>query len=259
MQRSQILDAAADAAIDAWARKQYEAVPHILAGYATALMQTSMMARLFRYTDVLQATAGNIITLSPTRCTRVTETQHVKPLKLVCRPAISLQKGLTREKVFDVCHALLTGADRLFYNVVRQKVEVLASDMIDAVPENQRMRSITVALVGSDVPISYASKLAGTVIPDTGEPQHKVLLSNEMLLACLSPEGLLGEYTLQPVRCRPVGYPDEKLPHLAIVEADPKFPEGHEYHNSLQFNLVTELAISVHQPAGFLLVGGIPE
>lgn len=260
MQTQQICEAAATAAIDAWKREQWESIPHILAGYSTALLQTAVVTHVLRFVDQPPVTAGDIYTASPTHTEEVTESKPAKPLKIVARPAISLSVELTPEKVFEICQAILTAADRCCYNLIMQRAMRVNSASVQSMLNMDLFRQRAVnsfALIGDSVPIDYAHQFAHNVVRNNSSPQHKILDSTSMIVATPG-DSVLGFYNVSPVQVRAIGYPREKRQPIEVHYADSQFDPTDPMYNRLEFSLVTELVQVIHTPKAFIFISDIP-
>lgn len=257
MYRQDLLDTAVEAVNYAWRREHWESIPHIFAGLATAMLQTSTAARVLQSTDEPQMQAGDVYAVSPTRIEVTTEDKVVPKLKIVCRPSLPLAKAPTPQQIMNICASMQVAADRLLYNLVNQSSPALTASevkgwILSAMKNSAPHRT---ALVGCSVYHAFAHDIAHNVLRDAPEPEYRIL-PDDMLLVKAETADAPGYYTASPVRVSNIGH--EEIGPINVVRNDPEFAEDDSRRNRLEFRLLTELAITLHNPEAFFLVSGAP-
>lgn len=264
MNNEAIFDAAHSAVTDAWDREQWESIPHILAGYATAVAQNAVMSRVFRFSAQPVAQRNGMYVASPTKIECAESTTTARAITVVARPAISLLTTPTREKISDICNAISVALNRMFYHLVAQKAVTINTnrDMSDEALLHAALAirdTPNFAYVGSLVSpqfVQFVHKLGHSYVRDSAEPECKVLEEDTLLIARHGFKEL-GSYNMQPVHAGAVGY-DGEPPHMQVVQDDESRGLDDPMRARLECTILTRVSIVLHDPQGFLVIHGAP-
>lgn len=256
MQREDILKQAVQSITVAWHAEQLDALPHLFAGYATAVIQTAAVARMIQHVKPVLVQAGGHYSSSLIRVQLAPDSMPVPSVKLVTRPAISLTEAPNARKIHDICSSIQVAQDRMLHNILcRAAARVINASEIQGWVQSllSRTASSYTALVGSAVDHSFAFDIAKDVLRDVPDGEHKILLDNQMLVGS---DRAAGAYSATPVRVESI---DPEKPEDAVKAVfDVERAEDDPMRRRLEFTLVTDFALAIHRPETFFFVEGAP-